>query len=72
MAVLYSGGEVWFLSGNRVIINAGSGAYGNTWKNQDKNPLTPHEYDKAVEFWKGIGYKVIVMPIGTRVMEIPK
>ncbi len=59
----YSGGEVWFISENKVRINAGSGAYGKSWKNRDKEHLTQYEYNKAIEFWKGLGYEVEVEPL---------
>ncbi len=54
------GGEAWFDSQNRVIVNAGSGRFG------DGAGITATNWDAAVSLWEDLGYDVIAVPFGSR------
>ena len=56
----YIGGEVWFIAEDRIIVNAGSGRFG------DMAGLSLAEYDAAIIFWKNLGYEVEIIPLGAR------
>ncbi|PZF75033.1 RHS repeat domain-containing protein [Taibaiella soli] len=57
----YIAGEAWFESENTVIINAGSGRFG------DGNPLVNEKtWEAAQQFWKSLGYEVKAIPFKTR------
>lgn len=56
----YIGGEVWFIAEDRIIVNAGSGRFG------DRAGVTLAEYDAAINFWKNLGYEVEIIPLGLR------
>lgn len=56
----YIAGEAWFTSENEVIINAGSGRFG------DGAGITEIQWEAAVKFWKNLGYKVKPIPFGKR------
>ncbi len=52
------GGEAWFASNNTVIINAGSGRFGDG--------ITPAQWNAAISYWRELGYDVIAIPFGQR------
>jgi len=52
----YSGGEVWFIKQNEIHINAWSGRFGAG------NNMTKEVWELSIEFWKSLGYKVMVEP----------
>ena len=54
------GGEAWFTSENEVTINAGSGRFGAG------SGATQAQWQAAVRFWEGLGYKVRAVPFGER------
>ena len=57
----YIAGEMWFSTPNKVIINAGSGRFG------DGNPLvTESTWQAAIDFWGKLGYEVIAIPFKSR------
>lgn len=57
----YIGGEAWFISDSTIIINAGSGRYG------DGNPMvTAENFLAAVRMWENLAYKVTAIPFGQR------
>ncbi|MCA6410435.1 MAG: fibronectin type III domain-containing protein, partial [Cytophagales bacterium] len=56
----YIGGEMWFSSGNKIIVNAGSGRFG------DGAGATLTQWEAAIDFWKKLGYEVEAIPLGTR------
>jgi hypothetical protein len=56
----YIGGEMWFSSSNKVIINAGSGRFG------DGAGATLTQWEAAIDFWKKLGYEVEAIPLGAR------
>ena len=53
-------GEAWFRPFNTVIINAGSGRFG------DRAGITRQEWQAAVDYWKSLGYRVKAVPFGER------
>jgi len=54
------GGEVWFGPNNTVIINAGSGRFG------DAAGITKLQWEATIKLWESLGYKVYVVPFGER------
>ena len=56
----YIGGEAWFTADNKVIINAGSGRFG------DGAGITEENWHAAVRFWEELGYEVVAIPFGQR------
>lgn len=55
------GGEVWFKDKNTIIINAGSGRFGDGNKN-----ISDANYRNAVNVWRDLGYNVDVVDFGKR------
>ena len=55
------GGEVWFKNERTVIVNAGSGRFGDGNTN-----VTSKTFDVSIEAWKKLGYDVEVIPFGQR------
>lgn len=53
-------GEAWFTGPNAVTINAGSGRFGFG------SGATQSQWDAAVKFWEGLGYKVNAVPFNSR------
>jgi hypothetical protein len=56
----YVGGEVWFESPMEITINAGSGRYGYP------AGMTQSQWEAAIKYWEGLGYKVNAIPIDQR------
>jgi hypothetical protein len=56
----YIAGELWFTSENEIIINAGSGRFG------DGAGITIEQWQTAIEFWETIGYNVTPIEFGKR------
>lgn len=54
------GGEAWFESADTVIINAGSGRFG------DRAGITRTQWEAAIQYWKSLGHKVKAIPYGSR------
>jgi hypothetical protein len=56
----YFAGEAWFVGPNEVVINAGSGRWG------DRSGVTQAMWDAAIRIWEGLGYIVRTLPLGER------
>jgi hypothetical protein len=56
----YIGGEAWFESENTVVINAGSGRFG------DGAGISLSRWNAAIDYWKNLGYNVKAIPLGSR------
>tara|TARA_R110001592_G_scaffold162145_1_gene395147 strand:+ start:191 stop:553 length:363 start_codon:yes stop_codon:yes gene_type:complete len=54
------GGEAWFESTDTVILNAGSGRFG------DGAGITEQHWNAAIQYWEGLGYNVKPVPFGER------
>ena len=54
------GGEAWFESTDTVVINAGSGRFG------DAAGITPKQWAAGIRYWEDLGYKVKSIPFGSR------
>lgn len=54
------GGEAWFTGDRNVIINAGSGRFG------DGAGVTQTQWQAAQDYWRELGYQVTALPLGTR------
>lgn len=55
------GGEAWFVGKNHVVINGGSGRFG------DGNiQVSKKNFHRAVEAWRHLGYNVTVVPFNAR------
>ena len=55
----YIAGEAWF-QGDRVIINAGSGRFG------DRSGVPARVFQGAIRYWQHLGYEVEAIPFGKR------
>lgn len=58
-AEAYIAGEAWF-RGDRVIINAGSGRFG------DRSGVPSRAFQGAIRYWQHLGYEVEAIPFGKR------
>ncbi len=56
----YFAGEAWFTSPTEVVINAGSGRWG------DRSGVTQAMWEAATQLWENLGYTVEALPLGTR------
>lgn len=55
----YIAGEAWF-QGDHVIINAGSGRFG------DRSGVPARVFQGAIRYWQHLGYEVEAIPFGKR------
>jgi len=53
-------GEARFIGEKEVIINAGSGRFG------DGAGINREQWNGAIKFWETLGYKVTPVPFGKR------
>ena len=58
-------GEMWFVSDNEVVINAGSGRYGYS-KGSVSIEEAARRYAIAAQMFEALGYKVTVIPVTER------
>jgi len=59
----FFGGEVWFVSESEIVINAGSGRYGN-WREDPAE--SARRYEIAIQMFEALGYKVKAIPPGEK------
>jgi hypothetical protein len=56
-------GEAWFASDDEIVINAGSGRYGN----RPDDPIeSARRYELAIKAFEALGYKVTAIPLGQK------
>ncbi len=56
----YFAGEAWFTSAKEIVINAGSGRWG------DRSGVTQEMWQAAIKIWESLGYTVTALPLGER------
>jgi RHS repeat-associated protein len=56
-------GELWFVSDDELVINAGSGRYGYL---RDDPVESARRYEVAIQMWEALGYRVTVIPLEQR------
>jgi hypothetical protein len=65
----FAGGEALVVGPNKIIINAGSRAYGYNWRDATVNIEAAARYNAAKYYLRGLGLEVEVIPVNLREMK---